>query len=129
MLSGYATAPTIVNNGTITGDLASSVTGGGILTNSGTISDFSELDFASIVNTGTIADTNPDLANLDGSVTGTGQITIGGGAMLQVNGQIASGNTITFAGENASLLISGSFSAPIVGSTPATRLSSRTTTM
>ena len=115
LLFGFATAATIVNNGTINADLVSSVDGAGTLTNSGTISGFSELSFANIVNSGTIAATNASTADLIGSVTGTGQITIGGGASLQVSGQVGSGNTITFAGGNGSLLISGSLSAPIAG--------------
>ena len=114
-LFGFATAATIVNNGTISGDLTSYVPGGGALTNNGTISGFSELNFASIVNSGTIAATNPNGADLVGSVTGSGQITIASGVALQVSGQIASGNTITFAGANGGLQISGSLSAPIAG--------------
>ena len=113
--SHIATAGEIVVDAgaTVSGSLASSGAGGGTLTNDGTISDFSELSFANIVNSGTIAATNVSPANLVGSVTGTGRITIGDGATLQVSGQIASSNTITFAGGNGSLLISGSPTAPI----------------
>jgi large repetitive protein len=118
--TNFYNAPTIVNNGTISGgfDLSAStiLNNATIAGSSAGSSSHSELSAPSIVNDGTISDVGAMV--LSGSVTGTGQIDLESGAKLTISGSIASGNTIALLGTGDVLSISSSIAAPITGFGP-----------
>jgi hypothetical protein len=111
-------APTIVNDGTISG--AFELSAQNTIANVGTISgansqDRNSLSATSIVNDGTISDAGA--MSLSGSVTGTGKIVVDDNSSLTIVNTVASGNTITLRASDV-LNIYGSIAAPISGFGP-----------
>ena len=86
------------------------------IANAGRISGAGTIAQASIVNTGTVAASAGTLV-VEGSIAGTGALAIGPQGSLQLNGGVAAGQTIAFAGSTGTLAIEApaAFGGTIVG--------------